>query len=42
MMLSVFAALTVAAIVGVITTSQFPQDPTGDEISQLIVLGFIP
>ncbi|HXA22256.1 MAG TPA: hypothetical protein VNW90_08145 [Acetobacteraceae bacterium] len=42
MLLFVFAALTVAAVVWVITTPQSPQDPTMDEISQLIMLGFIP
>jgi hypothetical protein len=42
MTLFVFAALTVAAAIWVITAPQSPQDPTMDEFSQLIVLGFIP
>jgi hypothetical protein len=41
--LFVLAALTaVAAAIWVITTPQSPQDPTMDEVSQLIALGFIP
>ena len=42
MTLFVFAALTAAAAVWVITAPQSPQDPTMDELSQLIALGFIP
>jgi hypothetical protein len=43
MMLFIFAALTaVAAAVWVITAPQSPRDPTMDEFSQLIALGFIP
>jgi hypothetical protein len=43
MTLFVFAALTaVAAAIWVITAPQSPQDPTMDEVSQLIALGFIP
>jgi hypothetical protein len=41
MTLFIFAALTAAAI-WVITAPQSPQDPTMDEFSQLIALGFIP
>jgi hypothetical protein len=43
MTLFVFAALTaVAAAIWVITAPRSPQDPTMDEVSRLIVLGFIP
>ena len=43
MTLFVFAALTtVAAAIWVITAPQSPQDPTMDEFSRLIALGFIP
>jgi hypothetical protein len=41
MMLVVFAALTAAAI-WAIAAPQSPEDPTMDEFSQLIVLGFVP
>ena len=43
MTLFIFAALTaVAAAIWVITAPQSPQDPTMDEFSRLIALGFIP
>jgi hypothetical protein len=42
MTMFVFAALTVTAIIWTITAPQSPQDPTLDEISHLIVLGFVP
>ena len=42
MTMFVFAALTVTAIIWTITAPQSPEDPTMDEISQLIVLGFVP
>ena len=43
MTLFIFAALTaVAAAIWVITAPQSPQDPTMDEVSQLIALGFLP
>jgi hypothetical protein len=43
MTLFIFTALTaVAAAIWVITAPQSPQDPTMDEVSQLIALGFIP
>ena len=40
-MFIIAAALTAAAI-WVITAPRSPKDPTMDEISQLIALGFIP
>jgi hypothetical protein len=42
MTLFVFAALTATAVIWVITAPPSPQDLTMDEISQLIVLGFVP
>jgi hypothetical protein len=42
MTLFVIAALTVTAAIWVITAPPSPQDPTMDEFSQLIALGFIP
>jgi hypothetical protein len=42
MTLFILAALTVTAAIWAITTPQSPQDPTMDEFSQLIALGFIP
>jgi hypothetical protein len=43
MTLFIFAALTaIAAAIWVVTAPQSPQDPTMDEVSQLIALGFIP
>ena len=42
MTLFVFAALTAAAAIWVITAPRSPLDPTMDEISQLIAVGFIP
>jgi hypothetical protein len=42
MTMFVFAALTVTAFLWAITEPQSPQDLTRDEISQLIVLGFVP
>jgi hypothetical protein len=41
MMMFVFAALAVTAAIWVITEPQSPQDPTMDEIGQLIALGFV-
>jgi hypothetical protein len=43
MTLFIFAALTAAAAaIWVITAPRSPLDPTMDEISQLIAVGFIP
>jgi hypothetical protein len=42
MTMFVFAALTVTAVIWAITAPQSPQDLTMDEISQLIVSGFVP
>jgi hypothetical protein len=42
MMMFVLAALTVTAVIWAITAPQSPQHLTMDEISQLIVLGFVP
>jgi hypothetical protein len=42
MTMIVFAALTVTAFIWAITAPQSPQDLTTNEISQLIVLGFVP
>jgi hypothetical protein len=42
MTMFVFAALTVTAFIWAITEPQTPQDLTPDEISQLVVLGFVP
>jgi hypothetical protein len=42
MTMFVFAALTVTAVIWAITAPQSPQDLTMDEISQLVVLGFVP
>jgi hypothetical protein len=42
MTLFVIAALTVTAAIWVITAPPSPRDPTMDEFSQLIALGFIP
>ena len=42
MMMFVFAVLTVTAVIWAITAPQSPQDLTMDEISQLVVLGFVP
>jgi len=41
MMMFVLAALTVAGFIWAITEPQTPQDLTA-EISQLVVLGFVP
>jgi hypothetical protein len=42
MMMFVFAALTVTAAIWAITAPPSPEDLTTDEISHLIVLGFVP
>ena len=42
MMMFVFAALTVAAFIWAVTAPKSPQDLTVDEMSQFIVLGFVP
>ena len=42
MTMFVFAALTVTGFIWAITEPQTPQDLTTDEISQLVVLGFVP
>jgi hypothetical protein len=42
MTMFIFTALTVTAVIWVLTAPQSPQDLTMDEISQLIVLGFVP
>jgi hypothetical protein len=42
MTIFVFAALTVTAAIWAITAPQSSEDLTMDEISQLIVLGFVP
>jgi hypothetical protein len=42
MTMFVFAVLTVTAFIWAITEPQTPQDLTMDEISQLVVLGFVP
>jgi hypothetical protein len=42
MTMFVFAALTVTAFIWAITEPQTPQDLTANEISQLVVLGFVP
>ena len=42
MTIFVFAALTVAAAIWAITAPRSPEDPTVDEISHRIVLGFVP
>jgi hypothetical protein len=42
MMIFIIAAALTAATIWVITAPQSPQDPTMDEFSQLIALGFIP
>ena len=42
MTMFVFAALTVTAFIWAITEPQSPHDLTMDEISQLVVLGFVP
>jgi hypothetical protein len=42
MMMFVLTALTVTAVIWAITGPRSPQDLTMDEISQLIVLGFVP
>jgi hypothetical protein len=42
MTMFVFAVLTVTAVIWAITAPQSPQDLTMDEISQLVVLGFVP
>ena len=42
MMMFAFAALTVTAFIWAIREPQSPQDLTMHEISQLIVLGFVP
>jgi hypothetical protein len=42
MTMFVLAALTVTAFTWAITEPQTPQDLTADEISQLVVLGFVP
>jgi hypothetical protein len=42
MTMFVFAVLTVPAFLWAITEPQSPQGLTRDEISQLIVLGFVP
>jgi hypothetical protein len=42
MTIFVFAALIVTAAIWAITTPPSPEDLTVDEISHLIVLGFVP
>jgi hypothetical protein len=42
MMIFAFAALTVTAAIWAIAAPQSTEDLTMDEISQLIVLGFVP
>jgi hypothetical protein len=42
MTMFVFAALIVTGAIWAITAPQSPKDLTMDEISQLIVLGFVP
>jgi hypothetical protein len=42
MAMFVCVALTVTAFIWAITAPQSPQDLTMDEISHLVVLGFIP
>jgi hypothetical protein len=42
MTMFVFATVTVAAIIWTVTAPPTPEDPTVDEISHLIVLGFVP
>ena len=42
MTMFVLAALTVTAFIWAITEPQTPQGLTADEISQLVVLGFVP
>jgi hypothetical protein len=42
MTMFVFAALTVAAAIWAITAPPSPEVPTMDEISHLVVLGFVP
>ncbi len=42
MTMFVLAALTVTAFIWAITEPQTPQDLTADDISQLVVLGFVP
>jgi hypothetical protein len=42
MTIFVFAALTVTAAVWAVTTPASPEDLTVDEVSHLIVLGFVP
>jgi len=37
-----FAALTVTAAIWAITAPESPEDPTVDDVSHLIVLGFVP
>jgi hypothetical protein len=42
MTMFIFAALTVTALIWAVTGPRSPQDLTVDEISHLIVLGFVP
>jgi hypothetical protein len=42
MTMFVIAAALTAAAIWVITAPRSPEDPTMDEISQLIAVGFVP